>query len=108
ARDRGESVAFTAAYAGNLLRLARSLRKLVERQHVSDATIAEELEEFLERKAASLELAPNAKQERLKSYRTRIRAGVSGKKITIPLQDLADDLERKGQALARQVREREW
>lgn len=108
AHDRGESVAFTAMYAGNLLDLAHTLRKLQKEAGVRDVEFAEELLILLESKASSLDLVPSAKQERLKSYRSQTAAGLSGKSISLSLDALIGDLEKKGEALARHVRSQEW
>jgi cellobiose phosphorylase len=108
AHDRGESVAFTAVYAGNLLSLSRALGVFADKQKVSEVVLAEEMGELLEHKGPSVSLAPGAKRDRLAAFRTRTKSGVSGKKISLSVRALALDLEKKGQALAEHVRTQEW
>ncbi len=108
AHDRGESVAFTALYAGNLLHIAELLEHIQTEESLGDVSLAEELVILLESKAPSVDLAPAEKQERLKDYRNKITAGVSGLMHTVTLSSLVDDLRRKGEALSEQVRKREW
>jgi cellobiose phosphorylase len=108
AHDRGESVAFTAVFAGNLLNLAKMLRYYSEKRQIPQIALAEELEELLEHKISSRDLTPANKQQRLKAYRERTKAGVSGRKISLSLQVLAMDLEAKGKILADRVRTQEW
>lgn len=108
APDRGESVAFTAVYAGHLIAMAEMLEHLRDKKVAQDVEAPEEFEVLLESKAPSVGLAPVAKQERLKNYRARIAEGVSGKKIRLPTEALAQDLKAKGEALAAHVRANEW
>jgi len=108
APQAGESVAFTAVYAGNLLRLADVLLILKNTEEISEIALAEELETLLESKASSLELNPQAKQDRLKAFRARTKEGVSGNKCRVAIEVLSRDLHQKGEALARQVRDNEW
>ena len=53
ASERGESVAFTSVYAGNLMQLSRLLQEVKKRRLTADVEIAEELELLLESKAES-------------------------------------------------------
>lgn len=106
AHDRGESVAFTAVYAGNMIRFAQALEKLQE-SGVSQIDLPEEFELLLESKTKSPCLVPGAKQDRLATYRSRTKEGVSGRKIAAALNDLAEDLRQKGTALAKHVRDQE-
>jgi cellobiose phosphorylase len=108
AHDRGESVAFTSVFAGNLRGIAAALRLVGEKLNIRDIEIAEELYDLLERKQPSVKQEPGTKRSRLAAYRAKTKAGVSGRKVKIVLSDLADDLQTKGDALAAQVSSREW
>jgi cellobiose phosphorylase len=108
AHERGESVAFTAMFAGQLLEIAQTLRKLQKETGLRDVQLAEELTLLLESQAPSLELNPSAKQERLKNYRAKIAAGLSGKNNSLSLDVLIADLESKGEAVTNYVRRLEW
>jgi cellobiose phosphorylase len=100
AHDHGESVAFTAVYAGNLLRLADILERMQEKLSLKDISLAQELDILLGPQAVG--------PEPLRRYQTRIKEGVTGKKTSWPVDALASNLRQKGEALARQVRENEW
>jgi cellobiose phosphorylase len=108
AHDRGESVAFTAVYAGNLQRMAQMVRVFAEKRGVSEVTLAEELQDLLESNGKTTELSPADKQQRLKTYRQRTLSGVSGRKVRLSILELAKDLDAKGEALAAHVRSQEW
>lgn len=108
APEKGESVAFTAMFAGNLVRLAKALRHLrVVRGH-HELGLAEEMSSLLESAGSSLGSDPVAKQSRLKAYREKMRSGVSGKKKPVSIETLASDLQQKGEALGALVRDSEW
>lgn len=108
AHERGESVAFTAMYAGNLQRLADTILKLRDENVLREIHLPEEWDVLLESKASSVHLAPSARRERLGAYRVRCAAGFSGKKIHLSAEAIARDLKLKGDALAGHLREHEW
>jgi cellobiose phosphorylase len=101
ARERGESVAFTAVYAGNLLRLADVLDLLHKKCAIKDVILAEEMDILLGP-------AQESRQDQLRRYQTRIKEGVTGRKNPWPIDALSSNLRQKGDVLARQVREKEW
>ncbi len=107
AHGQGESVAFTAVYAGNLMRLSSVLATL-KTKGVTHVTLAQELQELLESKMKTTTLGPHAKQTRLNTFREKTKAGVSGQKILISIDEIISDLNAKGTALTQQVRDREW
>lgn len=108
AHDKGESVAFTAVFAGNLLRIAQALQAWAEKKGIHEVVLSEELADLLERRAESTALSPEAKRDRLKQYRARTQKGISGQKTKIFLTQLIQDLETKGNALAEHLRKNEW
>lgn len=108
AAEKGESVTFTALYAGNFHGIAAALEQLQKNSDVNSLELAEELEALMESEGASTALSPVAKRERLRAYRQRTAAGVSGRKRSISLEALVKDLTLKGDALATQVRTKEW
>jgi len=108
AHDHGESVAFTAVFAGNLLRLAGALDQMVARRGVKEIPLAGEVEILLEQRGPTVELSPEARRKRLKTYHDRTREGVTGGKVIVTLRTLIEDLRTKGNVLAAQVRDREW
>ena len=105
AEERGESVAFTCAYAGNLLDLAGLLRQLAEGQDTVE--LLAELQELLEDGPEVYEDIPH-KTAVLKRYARRCIHKVSGQTITVSLAALADNLEGKARWLMEHIRRQEW
>ena len=105
AEERGESVAFTCAYAGNLLDLAGLLRQLAEGQDTVE--LLAELQELLVDGPEVYEDIPH-KTAVLKRYARRCIHKVSGQTITVSLAALADNLEGKARWLMEHIRRQEW
>lgn len=106
APDRGESVAFTCAYGGNLRELAALLRELAARGQES-TPLLEEVQELLgadPREYGDVE----RKKDRLDCYVRRCGHSVSGDTVDIPLDRLAEDLEGKADWLMAHIRAQEW
>jgi cellobiose phosphorylase len=101
---RGESVAFTAAYAANFDTLAALLERLAgrgeERTELSAA-----LERLLEFDPARYG-DPAARREALFAYCRE--AAADGEKRLLPARRLADRLREMGEYLKRHIRETEW
>jgi len=106
AADRGESVAFSYAYAGNLGVLCELLAKLQEAgvQEVALAEEAEGLLRFDEEFFDSIE----AKRACLASYCDSVMHNVSGKKIKYPLCKLAEGLKKMETWMKESLRKEEW
>jgi len=107
APERGESVAFTCAYAGNLRDLAGLLRLLDQKEPGGMAEVAEELAVFLELPAGLYDSIPK-KQEILSQYTSQCRHSVSGKRIRVSLAALAENLTEKADWLTDHIRRQEW
>ena len=116
ARQRGESVAFTALYASNLADLS-GLVLALGRLGVAEACgersrtieLAAELLPLLDTLAEPVDYASvTAKQGRLAEYFAACAHTVSGAKIKVGLADLARDLAAKADSLAAHVRGQEW
>lgn len=105
APERGESVAFTCAYAGNLRDLAGLLRLLGQRDEMTE--LAEELSVLLELPAGRYDSVPQ-KQELLSRYAARCRHTVSGRHVRVSLPELAENLEEKADWLMNHIRRQEW
>lgn len=104
ARTRGESVAFSALYAGNLNTLADLCLALIE-TGISDVTLANELSMLLtEVDFDSIE----QKRQCLQDYFEQVRHTVSGVKSHFSLADLAINLRQKANWLASHIRKQEW
>ena len=105
AEERGESVAFTCAYAGNLLDLAGLLRQLAKGQDTVE--LLAELQELLVDGPEVYEDIPH-KTAVLKRYARRCIHEVSGQTITVSLAGLAENLEGKAHWLMEHIRRQEW
>lgn len=109
ASKRGESVAFTALYGSNLISLSKLLLHFKESTGRSKIEVFEELEHLLD----SLHNQPDYssieyKLKVLNSYFDRVSQCVSGIKKEIAIEELAADLQRKGEWIFTHVREKEW
>ncbi|HLO30973.1 MAG TPA: cellobiose phosphorylase [Anaerolineales bacterium] len=108
ARTRGESVAFSALYAGNLQTLAELCQALVK-AGVRNVALAGELRLLLDCPDHSLDYDSVAeKREQLGRYFEATQSAISGEKIRVRLKDLAEDLMRKANWLSGHIRENEW
>ena len=106
AGERGESVAFTCAYAGNLLNLAEMIR-LLERNSSGDSVkLMEELEVLLEGDGDFEDI--EKKHQILAAYGTCCRHTVSGRKKEFSLSWLAVNLIGKANWLMEYLRDHEW
>ncbi|MEW6402055.1 MAG: cellobiose phosphorylase [Chloroflexota bacterium] len=105
---RGESVTFSALYAGNLQTLAGLCRALIQ-IGVSDVMLAVELLMLLDSLRDPVDLhSVTEKKARLEQYFEATCHVLSGKKTRVPLGDLAADLLRKADWLTQHIRENEW
>lgn len=106
---RGESVAFTAFYAGNLRDLASVLRGLESRKGTAGAELAEEMLVLLDTLGERADYdSVSAKHGVLDRYFKSIAGGVSGRKTVVSLVSLAEDLERKASWTENHIRTEEW
>ncbi len=107
APEHGESVAFTCAYAGNLLELANLIRLLENRSSSPTTALLEELQILLEDDSKVFDNI-GRKQQILSDYTSRCRHTVSGKRVNLPLSALAINLIRKANWLMEHIRLQEW
>ena len=107
APERGESVAFTCAYAGNLRELAGLIRLLEARTGVRTAEMLEELSVLLEGEPECFD-DPAAKNRILEKYAGMCRHQVSGRRVQFSLNKLAASLEEKADWLTSWLRAHEW
>jgi cellobiose phosphorylase len=109
ARDKGESVAFTALYGWNLLEFANLLKILKEKENIEEIKIAEEIFMLLDTLNTNIDYnSVDEKNKLLNEYYSKVKSFVSGKKITIKIEDLITDLERKGNWIVSHIRKNEW
>lgn len=107
AKDRGESVAFTTIYGGNLASIARLLGKLEEALGVSEVELAEEMLLLLQDDAALYD-SVERKQALLREYCGRCSHLLSGEKTAVRIGALAENLAGKAEWIKRHVRQTEW
>lgn len=107
AGERGESVAFTCAYAGNLRQLARLIWQYASKSGRKTMEVLEELEELLEDDADSYREVSH-KQEMLDRYVQRCRHTISGRTVSVSLSKMAHDLEGRANWLTARLRSQEW
>lgn len=107
AQERGESVAFTCAYAGNLYELAKMIRLLETKTCVHETDLAEEIRPLLNDDTKLFENT-DAKAKLLKTYTSSCRHTVSDRHFRISLCELADNLEHKAKWLTSHLQKQEW
>jgi cellobiose phosphorylase len=108
AKERGESVAFTAFYASNLRTLSQLVLEL-DRLNATRVFLFSELMPLLDTLTKPVDYdSVAAKQARLADYCAAVERTISGNKVEITLQELADDLSAKANWLYNHLRQQEW
>lgn len=107
APDRGESVAFTAAYAGNLETLAGLIGELQKEKHMQYIEVAKEMEPLFEDEEGLYE-SIDRKVQLLAAYCSACRSRVKGEKVYIPIEKVITGLKNKGEWIKRHIRNTEW
>lgn len=107
AQDRGESVAFTCAYAGNLLNLAKMIDYAADLHPTHPVELLEEIEILLNNDTDIFDDI-DKKQEILSTYTTRCRHNISGRRLSFSLPVLANNLRHKANWLIEHLRKQEW
>ena len=105
--DKGESVAFTCAYAGNLLDIVKCLRNVEKISGINRIEVLEELKLLL----ADDEIlynCPDKKQELLMSYAKACENCTSGGTALVPIAAICENLEHKAEWMMKNIRENEW
>ena len=105
--ERGESVAFTCAYAGNLKDIAKYLRNLEQKCGYNKVELAEEMQILLTGGNTLFE-DPGKKQNLLKQYGDQCIHNISGKTILVKIEEISRNLEEKAQWLMEHIRTDEW
>lgn len=107
AAERGESVAFTYAYAGNLLTLAKLLRDLSRTSGEDKRLVIAELKALVGQES-DVYNEVDKKLAILNTYAASCKHTVSGDLAEISLVALAEDLEKKADWLMEHLRRQEW
>ncbi len=107
APQNGESVAFTAAYAGNLAKLSEMLLTLKAKKGMETVSMAEEMAILLSR-GTDLYESIEKKQSLLKDYCQTCKHTITGKRIEVSIEELAANLKEKAEWLNANIRSNEW
>ena len=106
AADRGESVAFTAAYSGNLMQLSELMETLADKYGWGEVELLDSIELLINDEADYDDIS--AKKKVLEEYLTACRNRVSGKKVNVSLKALATSLRKKAEWIQSHIRATEW
>lgn len=99
ANERGESVAFTAAYAGNLREMASLLLTLKEKENITSILVAEEM---------MILLHGTKENNPLGEYQEQVKHAVSGGQVEVSLDELSHALDKKATELMETIRSTQW
>lgn len=110
AHERGESVAFTHLYAANLEGLAQTLEKGAAKRGWRSLSVAAELETLLDRCGSSALNYDSIKDKKgqLQKYLSSVENGVGGKKISLPIEKVVEDLRAKARWMKDHLNKQEW
>ena len=107
APERGESVAFTNAYAGNLKDIAELLKTYQEKTGKSTVFLAKEISVLLGGDGKLYD-SVEKKKELLLSYAESCVHNVSGEKTEVPVKELIESLSDKAEWMMDHIRSTEW
>lgn len=107
ADERGESVAFTAVYGGNLKNIAEDIRYYASKTGKSTVLIEKELLILLNVDKTVFDRV-DEKKEVLNAYCQVVNHSVSGERVNISCDVLADILDSMGQWIVERIRKSEW
>lgn len=107
AEKRGESVAFSCAYAGNMRELASYLRKFKNQSSVVEVELLEEIHMLLDANDEIMD-SVEKKCKLLKEYTKGCCRTVSGIKRKVSIEWIATKLEEKASWLSKNIQENEW
>lgn len=107
AEEKGESVAFSALYGGNLTDIAELLKYLRDVKKVKSIALAEELQGLL---TGNNEVYDNVeeKQNILKNYCDKCKHNISGKVVDISCDELISNIEGKAKWIREHIQKNEW
>lgn len=105
---KGESVAFTNGYAGNLQEIADYIRIYEALGAGKTCMLAKEILPLILSDGEDLFGSPENKKKLLYGYMDEVKSSISGVKEEVDLEELAAALEEKSQDLMKRIREKEW
>lgn len=107
AAEKGESVAFTCAYAGNLMDLANLIQFMDHTHTDGQIELLDEIAILLNADADTFDDI-NKKRAVLDAYTDCCRHNISGKRSLFSLKQIAASLQQKAIWLTSHLREQEW
>lgn len=107
APERGESVAFTAAYAGNLETLAQLIERLQKEKDLKFVEVAKEMEPLFTDDESLYENI-GEKKKLLEDYCNACGHVVTGEKVCLPAEKVVESLKNKAEWQKRHIRKTEW
>lgn len=109
ARKNGESVAFSALYASNLIELSKLMLKLKELRNIHSVELAEELVVLFDTLSDKINYdSVGEKLTCLNKFYKLCNHNLSGRTVELDIVMLSMDLEAKGHWLMNHIRETEW
>ncbi|UCG01332.1 MAG: cellobiose phosphorylase [Candidatus Heimdallarchaeota archaeon] len=109
AREKGETVAFTAFFGSNILELANLLKALKIKRGIKVVELAIELNILLDTLNEPIDYSsPQEKREILGRFYKSCSHTISGEKVQINIETLISDLEKKGTWITNHIRTEEW
>ncbi len=107
---KGESVAFTSFYAGNLMAIADVLEKVSAKRNIDKITIAKEILHLLDSIGAHSINYDHAQEKRDRlfgTYCSSVQPSISGEKVEVSVADIAKDLRHKASWIFNHLRHHE-
>ena len=109
AEENGESVAFTAFYASNLMELSKLLISMKEKLGIEELEVAKEILVLIDSISGKIDYnSVNEKNNLLDNYFKLCIHNVSGEKVKININELSKDLEKKAIWIINHIRKNEW
>lgn len=107
ANDRGESVAFTALYGGNMRNLAKNIKAYEEKTGKNTITLAKEILILIDADK-SIYNSIGDKHAVLDEYCENVKHIISGEKVEVPCDKLIDVLNGMSDWIGNHIRKTEW
>lgn len=108
AAQKGETVAFTSFYAGNLSELSRLLSEIKKLKAVDKIEVASEIAVLFDTLNKGVDYnRPEAKTALLREYYNTCRHNISGEKVLLDIEKVSEDLKKKAEWLFEHVRKNE-
>jgi cellobiose phosphorylase len=108
--ERGESVAFSALYGTNLVGIADLLRTISDRMGIMAVNLSPHLLILLDTLSGNNVdyHLPEEKKKTLQDFLHIVTQTLSSKTVSISIDELAADCEKKGRHILSHIRENEW